>query len=170
MKGTQLLFVHAVYRIDRDAGSCGIYCDLYSGRGRGGGVTGSNADPDTGSPEYFVVFLTQSAKISYEFYVLSNLSAITLYSFGSVLRATEGTIKLTTKKENKDIIRFVSSTFWEPGSAVCTVAGLRPGRPGVRVAARVQKKILSSPKRPDRSLEPHQPPIQWVTRFFSRVK
>ena len=66
MKGAQLLFVHTVYRINMNAGSCGIYCDLYSGGegGTEGGVAGSNADQDTGSPEHFVVFLTQSAKIS----------------------------------------------------------------------------------------------------------
>jgi hypothetical protein len=78
-------------------------------------------------------------------HVLSNLSISTLYSFGTVLRATDGTIKLTTKKENKDFIRNVSSTFWETGS---TVVRLRAGRPGVRVQARIQKRT-------GRSLEPN---------------
>jgi hypothetical protein len=96
-----------------------------------GEVIGSNADPDTGSPQYFVIFLTQSAKISQEFHVLSNLSVSTLYSLGTALKDTDGTIKLNTKKQNNNFIRNVSSTFCEPGSVVFTVARLRAGRSGV---------------------------------------
>ena len=109
-----------------------------------GEVMGSNADLDTGSPQYFVVFLTQSAKISQEFHVQSNLSLSTLYSLEAELKATDGTIKLTTKKENNDFIRNVSSTFCEPGSVVCTVARLRAGRSGVRVPARVKEICIFS--------------------------
>jgi hypothetical protein len=62
-----------------------------------------------------------------------------------VLTATDGTIKLITKKQNKDFIRNVSSTFWEPGSSVCTVGRLRAGRPGVRVPEKLQQKFYLLP-------------------------
>jgi hypothetical protein len=55
------------------------------------------------------------------------------------------------------------SNFWEPGSAVCTVARLRAGRSGVWVPVKVQRNfIFSQTTRPNLGA--------WVTRFFPRVK